>query len=91
MDALVMGLSRDVLRRKSSTGWRMDLAWEGRYQPLMQLKVLKLKTQKPTIFTLAFIQLLNGPGDAELCSLSPCSSGLCSTKYPTSPCRTRQA
>lgn len=47
MDALVMGLSRDVLCRKSSAGWRAELAWEGKYQPLVQLKVLKLKPRNP--------------------------------------------
>lgn len=41
MDVLVVGLGRDVLCGKSSTGWRTALAWEGRYQLLMQLKVLK--------------------------------------------------
>lgn len=51
LDAPITSLSSAVLGKKSSMVWRMKLAWEGRYQPLIQLKVLK--TQKPTIFILS--------------------------------------
>lgn len=50
LDAPITSLSSAVLGKKSGMVWRMKLAWEGRYQPLIQLKVLK--TQKPTIFIL---------------------------------------
>lgn len=50
LDAPITSLSSAVLGKKSGMVWRMKLAWEGRYQPLIQLKVLK--TQKSTIFIL---------------------------------------
>lgn len=70
-DALVTGLSRDVLYRKSSAGSRMGLAWEGRYQPLTQLKVLKLKPRNPLQLHHFFTQLLKEADDAELCFCIP--------------------
>lgn len=43
MDVLGMGLGRDILLRKSSAGSRTELAQEGRHQPVMQPKVLKVQ------------------------------------------------